>query len=511
MEETSTVAVESGYHEIAATENLSLDSDPIAVQPNQVYEAKAWVVGFEGSPGCALVALVFLDESGKEVGRETALIDDFSGRAKQYKIQAELPAQARQAIVGYRVNRELPTESRCASTKIWLEATGSLAVSRVRGNGQTCEAMDLISQEVTMSQQPIVVPPLEDFVGSFDKIECVSTASESYLEVAGWVASRDRGAPVDTAKLYLDDMVLGTTEIGIARPDVASATRQEFLLSGWNGRFSLPPLQPGYHLVELHVGAGPQHEPLALQRQVISVKENGTIDIVGRRPSAPLRVPPPELIHMVAGSTSEEWFLRGGALAACSIQKVLSSADRRLDDLEAILDFGCGSGRIVRHLHGHKARIHGSDYNPVLVKWCQDNLGFAEFKTNDTWPPLAYDDESFDLIYAFSVFTHMIVSQQQAWLEELSRVLRPGGLLLFSTHGPRYLRVLFNEDKERFAAGEIVVIKPDVLGTNDCMAYHPPQAIQGLLPGKLSLLSFLPEGAIGNPYQDASLVMKVAR
>jgi len=53
MEETSTVAVESGYHEVAATENLSLDSEPIAVQPNQVYEAKAWVVGFEGSPGCA--------------------------------------------------------------------------------------------------------------------------------------------------------------------------------------------------------------------------------------------------------------------------------------------------------------------------------------------------------------------------------------------------------------------------------------------------------------------------
>ena len=126
MEETSTVAVESGYHEVAATENLSLDSEPIAVQPNQVYEAKAWVVGFEGSPGCALVVLIFLDETGKEVGRESALIDDFSGRAKQYMLQSKTPQEAKHALLGFRVNTELPTKCSPADAKLWLQPPDSV-------------------------------------------------------------------------------------------------------------------------------------------------------------------------------------------------------------------------------------------------------------------------------------------------------------------------------------------------------------------------------------------------
>jgi len=61
-----------------------------------------------------------------------------------------------------------------------------------------------------------------------------------------------------------------------------------------------------------------------------------------------------------------------------------------------------------------------------------------------TQPPLPFPDNSFDLIYAVSVFTHLSEEHQRTWLPELRRVLRPGGRLLLvdiggeqtSTHTP---------------------------------------------------------------------------
>ncbi|MGY1688890.1 class I SAM-dependent methyltransferase [Geodermatophilus sp. SYSU D01105] len=51
------------------------------------------------------------------------------------------------------------------------------------------------------------------------------------------------------------------------------------------------------------------------------------------------------------------------------------------------------------------------------------------------WPPLPFDDGRFDLVLGYSVFTHLPVDHQDAWLAELRRVTRPGGLLLLTVHG----------------------------------------------------------------------------
>jgi ubiquinone/menaquinone biosynthesis C-methylase UbiE len=64
---------------------------------------------------------------------------------------------------------------------------------------------------------------------------------------------------------------------------------------------------------------------------------------------------------------------------------------------------------------------------------------FAQFEVNGLAPPLAYEANHFDFIYALSVFTHLPESLQTAWMSELARVLKPGGYLLMTTHRECYL------------------------------------------------------------------------
>jgi SAM-dependent methyltransferase len=217
-----------------------------------------------------------------------------------------------------------------------------------------------------------------------------------------------------------------------------------------------------------------------------------------------LPIPPAHLRFLVAGTADIEWFLRGGMLGARTVRVAVARSAVPLDKGQAILDFGCGCGRVTRYWRGTTAaRIFGTDYNQQLIQWCQRNLPFAEFSLNQLAPPLSYKDDAFDLIYGFSVFTHLTEDLQLPWMRELTRVLKPGGHLLFSTHGERYVDRLDDEEYGRFAAGELVV-KNNVKapGSNTCSAYHPTAYVREHLAGDLELVDFVAEGALGNPFQD---------
>src|SRR3546814_2338282 len=69
--------------------------------------------------------------------------------------------------------------------------------------------------------------------------------------------------------------------------------------------------------------------------------------------------------------------------------------------------------------------------------------------SSDLTPPLAFADESFDLVYALSVFTHIPLELQRDWLDELRRVLVPGGYLLCTVTDDAATRQLQAEDKEQ--------------------------------------------------------------
>lgn len=152
----------------------------------------------------------------------------------------------------------------------------------------------------------------------------------------------------------------------------------------------------------------------------------------------------------------------------------------------AILEWGCGPARLIRHLPemlGDRAtRIVGSDYNAQTIEWCNGHLRGIDFALNGLMPPLPFPDGSFDAIFNFSVFTHLSAEAHDAWAAELRRVLKPGGILLSTTHGDDYLYLLSTAtERARYEAGEIVTQASYEEGKKYFFAVHPPQYVEQVL------------------------------
>jgi SAM-dependent methyltransferase len=221
-----------------------------------------------------------------------------------------------------------------------------------------------------------------------------------------------------------------------------------------------------------------------------------------------LPVPPPHLIVRVAGTPDPTWFLESGRAAREAIDDALEDEGAAPRD---VLDFGCGCGRVLRTWAGHDGAVAGSDLSGDAVEWCRENLPFARVETNGLSPPLAFADGAFDFAYALSVLTHLPEAIQHEWLDELHRVVRPGGLVLVTTHGERYLERLDAAEQRRFRAGELIVRWGEVPGTNLCTTFHPPEWVrEHLLPHGFEEVAFVPEGARGNPHQDLFLLRRSA-
>ena len=123
-------------------------------------------------------------------------------------------------------------------------------------------------------------------------------------------------------------------------------------------------------------------------------------------------------------------------------------------------------------------------------------------------PRLKYADEQFEFAYALSVFTHTPETLQQPWIDELWRVLRPGGYLLMTTQGNEFLGKLSAQERNQYHEGRIVVRFENAAGTNLCSTYHPQSYVRQKLAGKFSLALCRAGAARGNGNQDIYLLRK---
>ena len=152
----------------------------------------------------------------------------------------------------------------------------------------------------------------------------------------------------------------------------------------------------------------------------------------------------------------------------------------------SVLEWGCGPGRLIRHLPSLLAdrplQLCGADYNPDSIAWCRDHLPGIEFVENALNPPLPLAEGRFDVVYNFSVFTHLSQAVQLAWAQELQRVLKPGGLLICTTHGAGYRHLLgFGAEQQAYEAGRMVEQGRYREGRKWFLAIHPPAFVRDRL------------------------------
>jgi SAM-dependent methyltransferase len=205
-----------------------------------------------------------------------------------------------------------------------------------------------------------------------------------------------------------------------------------------------------------------------------------------------IRIPPDLFIVKVIGFPNVSLFIESGQTIAQMIKTVLAQHGILIDSLPSMLEFGCGCGRIMRHWNSlDNVQIYGTDYNTKMIKWCQKNLSFAHFTTNELAPPLSFEAHKFDFVYAYSVFTHLSEELQRDWMSELSRVLKPRGYLLLTVSGQSFLNDLSDVEKKTFLSGHLVVRYPQISGTNHCAVFHPESYVRSELAKDFDILDYI--------------------
>jgi 2-polyprenyl-3-methyl-5-hydroxy-6-metoxy-1,4-benzoquinol methylase len=106
-----------------------------------------------------------------------------------------------------------------------------------------------------------------------------------------------------------------------------------------------------------------------------------------------------------------------------------------------VLDYGCGWGRITRFFLKDVAagNLWGIDCNKGIIDFCRESNPWSRFELNDPMPPTDLPADQFDLVFSYSVFTHMREDVHFAWLDELGRLVKPGGLLILSVRPRQFI------------------------------------------------------------------------
>ncbi len=217
--------------------------------------------------------------------------------------------------------------------------------------------------------------------------------------------------------------------------------------------------------------------------------------------------PPYQFITLIIGQTSVYSYYEGGKEGIKKIISCLEKCSIDVKDFKKILDFGCGSGRLIRHLSFLKeSELYGTDYNQDLIKWCQKKLPFAQFQVNRLEPPLDYESNTFDFIFLRSVFTHIDETLQKKWLKEFCRVLGNNGILLFTTHGDQFLNILSEKEKTEYNSGKLVVKNMEYKGSNLASSFQSPKFVENVLLENFELVSYFP--AEKNAEQDLYILRK---
>lgn len=256
-------------------------------------------------------------------------------------------------------------------------------------------------------------------------LDDVTTAGEGRVTITGWALQDDAVPSESQSKRFL---VNGRAPVSVTYPLSRPSVQEVF----WH--------RPNSELSGFVLIAEEQYPDGVMT--ITCLNSDAVGDTAARAnwyvpdPARHKKVPDADRRFRVIGNRDLNGFLRLGATDAHRIKEAFERiAGRPWRDAGVVLDWGVGCGRVARHLGPLVAgQFHGCDIDDDNVAWCAANLD-GIFASSRLEPPLPYPDASFDAIYGISVFTHLRAPWEARWLEELHRVMRPGGVLMVTVHG----------------------------------------------------------------------------
>ncbi|MDB5606045.1 MAG: hypothetical protein JWP25_2945 [Bradyrhizobium sp.] len=211
--------------------------------------------------------------------------------------------------------------------------------------------------------------------------------------------------------------------------------------------------------------------------------------------------PAVETQRYVHGSSSNETSIRGAYRFYVEVRRAAQEAGRDFEPSRTFLDFGTGWGRIVRPFlrDFNLANIFAVEPNATLCETARKLNPNITILNSDYLPPLIFKNESVDYITAYSIFSHLPEELFVAWFHEFHRILKPGGLVCFTTLGYKLLSELEAE-----------------IGQKDIHFWHKvlienlppiPEARQRLTSGDMIFLKAYSTDRYGETFMSPEFVM----
>ena len=144
-------------------------------------------------------------------------------------------------------------------------------------------------------------------------------------------------------------------------------------------------------------------------------------------------------INIIGPVAKRDSMLEGDALHYFNVgEEAIQLIQRLRPELPAtaaILDLPCGHGRVLRHLRRNfpDAWLACCDIDREAVDFCSANFGAAGFYSNEECD--LHFDRQFDLVWCGSLISHLPQDKTHKILDEMCKLLTPGGTLIATTHG----------------------------------------------------------------------------
>jgi len=159
------------------------------------------------------------------------------------------------------------------------------------------------------------------------------------------------------------------------------------------------------------------------------------------------------------------------------IDQQASALVRRFAEGRSVLEVGCGTGLILQQVAKFAKEARGVDLSPnMLEQACSRGLQVAQADCRELPFPAAH----FDVVYSFKVLAH--VREYKKALDEMTRVLKPGGKMIIDSYNRNSLRYLikksFGPRKTSVAFDEQAILT----------RFVTPQEMKAELPHELRIL-----------------------